>query len=337
LHHLDFKLLRSFAAVAGERSVTRAAERLNLTQPTVSGQIKELELTLGFLLFHRTSRKVTLSMEGERLLPLVESLLLQADQVRQAAEAMQEASNRNFTLGAAMYTMDLADRTDLLEDFAAARPELSYTINNRLQFDQVRQLLTEQLDAALLLGIASDMPASKFTNDLPSGTIANEVQYPLSLERIVLRRRKVGLLVPGGSPLARHDVIPAPALSDVEIVMLGKEHGEALIDPLVQFLTNCGARLLTDPVEGNALAVQRYAQRNNSCAIGIGWFPTPEGLVWREVDGMDVVMDFALVLGSGANKAARQFFEFTRDWQARREQGGLGLDLSPPVGALAAG
>jgi DNA-binding transcriptional LysR family regulator len=307
------------------------------TQPTVSGQIKELELTLGFLLFHRTSRKVTLSLEGERLLPLVEALLLQADQVRQAAEAMQEASNRNFKLGAAMYTMDLADRTDLLEEFAARRPELAYTINNRLQFDQVRQLLTDQLDAALLLGIASDMPGSKFTNDLPSGTIANEVQYPQSLERVVLRRRKVGLLVPGDSPLAAHTIIPAAALPGEQIAMLGKEHGDALIEPLVEFLTACGAELLTDPVEGNALAVQRYAQRHHSCAIGIGWFPVPEGMVWREVVGMDVFMDFALVLGSGANKAARQFFDFARDWQAKRDDGGFGLDMPDPVGARAAG
>ena len=40
--HLDFKLLRSFAAVASERSVTRAAERLNLTQPTVSRHLRVL-------------------------------------------------------------------------------------------------------------------------------------------------------------------------------------------------------------------------------------------------------------------------------------------------------
>ncbi len=337
MHHLDFKLLRSFAAVAKERSVTRAAERLNLTQPTVSGQIKELEQVLGFLLFHRTSRRVALSEEGERLLPLVESLLLQADQVRLAAEAMQEASSRKFKLGAAMYTMDLADRSELLEDFAAGRPDLSYTIINRLQFDQVRHLLTDQLDAALLLGIASDMPGSKFTGDLPSGTIANEVQYPQSLERIVLRRRRVGLLIPCESPLAGHDIIPVSALLGEPIVMLGKEHGEALIEPLVRFLTNCGAELLTDPVEGNALAVQRYAQRHHSCAIGIGWFPTPEGMVWREVAGMDVFMDFALVLGGGANKAARQFFEFARAWQARRDTGDLGLDLPGPAGALAIG
>lgn len=319
MHHLDLKLLRSFAAVAGEQSVTRAAERLNLTQPTVSGQIKEIEQTLGFLLFHRTSRKVALSEQGERLLPLVEALLMQADEVRLAAEAMQVAAATHFKLGAAMYTMDLADRALLLEDFAASGAKLHYSIINRLQFDQVRHLLTDRLDAALLLGIAADMPESKFTIDLPSGVIDNEVQYPRSLERVVLSSRKVGLLVPDDLPLARHQVIPGGALAGQSVAMLGKEHGEALIGPLVDFLTAQGAVLLSDPVEGNALAIQRYASLHHTCAIGIGWFPAPDGMVWREVEGMDVTMDFALVLGPGANPAARKFFEFAKARQVARE------------------
>ena len=59
-------------------------------------------------------------------------------------------------------------------------------------------------------------------------------------------------------------------------------------------------------------------------------------MVWREVQGMNVSMDFALVLGPGANKAARQFFEFARARQIARGQGGPGADAAgarPEVGA----
>lgn len=149
--------------------------------------------------------------------------------------------------------------------------------------------------------------------------IDNEVQYPRSLERVVLDSRKVGLLVPDDIPLARHQVIPRGALAGQSVAMLGKEHGEALIGPLADFLTSRGAVLLSDPVEGNALAIQRYASLHHTCAIGIGWFPAPYGMVWREVEGMDVTMDFALVLGPGANLAARKFFEFARVRQVARE------------------
>jgi DNA-binding transcriptional LysR family regulator len=315
--HLDFKLLRSFAAVASERSVTHAAERLNLTQPTVSGQIKELEQTLGFLLFHRTSRKVSLSSEGERLLPKVQSLLAMAEDLRHEAEAMKDAAARHFRLGAAMYTMDFADRAALLEAFATARPAIGYEIINRLQTDQVRDLLTDRLDAGLLLGIAADVPSIKFTHDRPAGRIVNEVQYPKCLERVVLSRRKIGLLVPQAAALAGYDIIPQAALAGQTIAMLGREHGSAVIDPLVNFATEGGA-VLQFPAEGNALAVERHALRNNICAIGIGWFPAPGGMVWREVEGLDLHLEFALVLGTAANKAARQFFDFAQRWQDAR-------------------
>ncbi len=328
MHHLDLKLLRSFVAIARESSVTRAAERLHLTQPTVSGQIKELEQILGFLLFHRTSRSVTLTEQGARLLPKVEALLDGADAVRREAEEMQHATITQFRLGAAMYTMDFTDRIDLLDAFATARPEIRHTIDNRLQSDQIRDLLTDRLDAALLLGIAIDTSPVEFTRDVPSGHIVNEVQYPDVLERVLLCRRKIGLLVPEESELAAMDIIQGDALAGRRIAMLSGEHGDAFINPMVSFMLSHGAIPLA-PSEGNALAIERYALRSGNCCIGIGWFPTPAGLVFRPVENMDFFMDFSLVLGTAPNKAARRFFEFAEHWQAAREAAGESVERLP--------
>jgi hypothetical protein len=55
-------------------------------------------------------------------------------------------------------------------------------------------------------------------------------------------------------------------------------------------------------------------------AIGIGWFPTLDGLVFKMVEGMDFHMELAVVLGTAPNKAARRFFEFAQRWQALREE-----------------
>lgn len=337
MNHLDFKLLRSFAAVASERSITRAAERLNLTQPTVSGQLKELEQILGFVLFHRNSRHVSLSDQGERLLPLVETLLQQAEVVRQEAEAMQRATVTRFRLGAAMYTMDFAERVALLDAFSAARPEMHYTIDNRLQSDQVRDLLRERLDAALLLGIATGMTPGQYMVDVPSGAIVNEVQYPDILERVVLSRREIGLLVPEDSDLAALKSIPPDALAGRRVAMLSSEHGEALVNPLANFLLGNGAVPLV-PSEGNALAIERYALRHGTCAIGIGWFPPSPGLVHRPIAGMHMAMEYALVLGVSANKAARRFFEFTKRWQGARERTptAAAMESAAPTPAAAA-
>src|SRR5258707_5138276 len=65
---LDFELLRAFVAVADCGGFHRAAERLNLTQSTVSQQIKRLEIETERPLFRRTTRSVALTDDGEMLL-----------------------------------------------------------------------------------------------------------------------------------------------------------------------------------------------------------------------------------------------------------------------------
>src|SRR3981081_1173443 len=65
---MEFELLRSFVAVADCGGFHRAAERLNLTQSTVSQQIKRLELETKRPLLRRTTRRVALTDDGEMLL-----------------------------------------------------------------------------------------------------------------------------------------------------------------------------------------------------------------------------------------------------------------------------
>jgi len=317
MFHVDLKLLRSFAAVAREGSVTRAAETLHLTQPTVSGQIKELETSLGFAVFERTTRQLSLTEEGKQLLPLVQELLGQASAIREMAERMADQMKRRFRLGAAMYTMDLADRIDMLDAFSAARPDIRLTIDNRLQTDQVRELLSGRLDAALLLGIPVDMAPAEFLGDLRPGEIANEVVFPETLERVTLRRQPIGLLVPEHSELAAADVINPVQLAGITIAMLSAEHGERFVNPIANFLLSFGAKPLVS-AEGNAMAVERYALRHGIPALGINWFPNQPGMVHRPVAGMDFHLDLSLVLGTAPNTAARRFFEFVQQWQADR-------------------
>ncbi|MEO0031523.1 MAG: hypothetical protein RIS94_1281 [Pseudomonadota bacterium] len=333
MFHPDLRLLRCFAAIADTGSVTRAAERLNLSQPTISGQIRELEQELGFPLFHRTSRSVMLSDKGAQLLPMVRDVLAKTETLRREVEELQVRQAQQFRLGAAMYSLDFAERIGLLEAFGQAEPDFRYAIDNRLQTDQIPELVNGKLDAALLLGIASgcwnDAPGA----ELP-GMIVNETVYPSHLDRVVLGSRRIGLLVPEGSPLARMDEVPAAMLQDLEIVMLSAEHGHALVDPITDFLAHCGATIV-QLSEGNALAIEREARRLGICAIGIGWFPTLPGLVFRPVADMAFSMEFALVCGSQPSRAARHFFAFAARWQAARAAVGdpvPALTRSQPAG-----
>src|SRR5215208_1764921 len=80
---LDLRLLRHFVAVAEELHFTRAAARLYVAQQALSRDIGRLERQLGVRLFTRTTRRVALTAEGERLLERARELLTLHDQTLQ--------------------------------------------------------------------------------------------------------------------------------------------------------------------------------------------------------------------------------------------------------------
>ena len=82
-----FTQLRSFQAVAIEGSFTRAAERLNLSQPTITQQVRHLERVFGVELFHRYGRRVELSEVGRTLLTATERLFATSDETIELLEA----------------------------------------------------------------------------------------------------------------------------------------------------------------------------------------------------------------------------------------------------------
>ncbi len=84
---VDTRLLRYFAAVAGEGNLTRAAERLFVSQPALTKQIKHLESQLGVQLFIRSRAGMTLTAAGQALDARVPAMLAGWD------EALQEAKS----------------------------------------------------------------------------------------------------------------------------------------------------------------------------------------------------------------------------------------------------
>ena len=72
---MDIQTLRIFVAVAREGSLSRAADKLALTQPAVSLQIKGLQAATGLTLFKRSAQGMNLTRDGAALLPLAEKVL----------------------------------------------------------------------------------------------------------------------------------------------------------------------------------------------------------------------------------------------------------------------
>ena len=79
---MDLHQLRTFVAIADDGGVTRAAARLNLSQPAASRQMQVLEATLGVTLFVRIGRRVQLTSDGEDLLWHSRRVLAEAQSLR---------------------------------------------------------------------------------------------------------------------------------------------------------------------------------------------------------------------------------------------------------------
>lgn len=89
--NITLKQLRAFTAVARERSFTRAAERLHVTQSTLTSSVKILEAEIGMRLLDRSTRSVVLTEQGLSFLPVAERLLRD---LHESLEELRMTANR---------------------------------------------------------------------------------------------------------------------------------------------------------------------------------------------------------------------------------------------------
>jgi DNA-binding transcriptional LysR family regulator len=88
MDRMELYQLRSFAAVAEAGHLTRAAERLHVSQPALSAQIRALEEALGVTLFERGSAGMTLTAAGRQILPAAREVLSRAAALRGLAQSI---------------------------------------------------------------------------------------------------------------------------------------------------------------------------------------------------------------------------------------------------------
>lgn len=98
---MELRILRYFLAVAREENISRAAEILHITQPTLSRQLMELEETLGVTLFHRSkkNRGITLTEEGQLLYRRAEEIIALAEKTKAELSTCDEQTSGDVYIG----------------------------------------------------------------------------------------------------------------------------------------------------------------------------------------------------------------------------------------------
>lgn len=98
---LEIRTLRYFLEIAREENMTKAAERLHVSQPSLSRQMKELEAELGKKLFYRSSYSIHLTDEGMLLRKRAEDLLDMADKIEAEFKSLNEMTGGEVFIGCA--------------------------------------------------------------------------------------------------------------------------------------------------------------------------------------------------------------------------------------------
>lgn len=176
---LDMGQVRSFVVLASELNFSRAARRLNITQPPLSRQIKLLEQELGVTLVERTSRRVTLTAAGLTFLAEAQKLLDQGNAAVTATRRAARGSAGSVKIafvGAATYSF-------LPKFISQAR-----TAAPQIELELVQMETSEQLQ-------------SINAGDIDLG-LSRPLTSPHHLESICVAREPMMLAIPRAHPLA---------------------------------------------------------------------------------------------------------------------------------------
>jgi DNA-binding transcriptional LysR family regulator len=144
---MNFKQLTYFIAVAEELHFGRAAERLDMAQPPLSRQIKQLEEELGAVLFNRGRSAVTLTQAGERLLTRGKSIMSQIEDTRLEVRRLGQGAEGRLRIGF-VGSSTFGILPNIIRSFRANYPDVNLSLNPMNTADLHRALVAREVDIA---------------------------------------------------------------------------------------------------------------------------------------------------------------------------------------------
>jgi DNA-binding transcriptional LysR family regulator len=150
---MELYQLRSFTVVAEEGHLTRAAERLHVSQPAVSGQIKALEQELGLRLFERSASGMVLTVAGKELLATAQRVLTAAEDMKQKARRLTGEIAGVLRVGTVSNPASLRVG-DLLAAVVERHPRLQLELQHEVSGVALEAVREGRLDASFYFGDA---------------------------------------------------------------------------------------------------------------------------------------------------------------------------------------
>ncbi|MCL6454229.1 MAG: LysR family transcriptional regulator [Alicyclobacillus sp.] len=214
---MELRQLAYFVAVAEELHFGRAAERVGMTQPPLSQQIRKLEEELGVRLFERSSRRVELSDAGRVYLEGVRRVfedLRHAEQMARKAQTGDVGRLEVGFVGSATYDV----LPNVIRQFQERHPQVELVLREMATPAQVEALLEGEIDLGFLRPPAA---------------------HP-ALDVRTVRRDQCVAVVPATHGLARHQAVRMEDLRDERLVLVSRSIWPGLYDSIADLSRAAG-------------------------------------------------------------------------------------------------
>jgi DNA-binding transcriptional LysR family regulator len=197
---MELYLLRSFAAIAEIGQLTRAAEKLHISQPALSAQLKALEDELELALFERTPNGMELTAPGKKLLVEAEKILAGTERLRSTALALKGKVAGKARLGT-LSDPEFIRLGDFMSTAVARYPLLELELHHEITGAALQHVHDGSLDASFYYGEHSFSNVAR----LPLREITYRIVAPVAWRERVKRA--------GWNEIAKQPWIIAPPIS----------------------------------------------------------------------------------------------------------------------------
>ncbi len=207
---MELRHIRYFLAVADERNITRAAEKLHIAQPALSRQIQQLEDLLGLPLFIRGSRPLDLTEAGRHFQTHALQLLNQSKHLI--------SSTRNIGKVEAKFTMGFVGSLlygllpEVARRFKEAHPHVDLSLQEMTTLEQIRALKEGTIDAGF-------------------GRVRHEDP---NIRRILLREEPLMAAIPANHPLAERESLSLQDLCPETLILYPEAPRPSFADLILQ-------------------------------------------------------------------------------------------------------
>jgi DNA-binding transcriptional LysR family regulator len=219
---MDLKHLRYFVAVAEELHFTRAAERLNMSQPPLSQIIGRFEGDLGFKLLERSNRKVVLTEAGKVLLEEGRAILAKAKMAAERAERVAQGDVGHLKVAFTPWAELTTVFSSIFRTFSRLHPEVIVDFHSTYGTMATTEVVEGRVDVAFLA-----MPPEP-----PRG-----LQHKLVLSDAIV------VALPAGHPLAKRSIVPIKLLADEPQIVVARHRVGSFYQQIERLFGDAGLAL----------------------------------------------------------------------------------------------